>query len=223
MPKSEQNPKPLTNPEIPEGLAPPEFKGLRGRVRKLYNWVLHWAYTPYGIPALFMISFAEASFFPIPPDVLLMALVLGKPKGWVKFSLDCLAGSVLVGVAGNALGGGIWELVDQWFFAYVFSPEVFSGMVAKYDANAFLTVFTAAFTPIPFKVITIAAGVAQISIPMLVLASILGRGARFFAVAGLLGIFGTPMKAFIDKYFEILTILFTVLLVGSFVLLKYLV
>ncbi len=194
-----------------------------GWLRRMYNWVLHWAYTPYALPALFLISFAEASFFPIPPDVLLIALVLGKPRGWVRIAAVCTAGSLLGAVAGYAIGWGLWAAVDQFFFAYVFSPEVFQGMVAKYDANGFLTVFTAAFTPIPFKVITIAAGVAQISLVSLVAGSLLGRAMRFFLVAGLLARFGEPMKAVMDKYFELLTIVFTILLIGSFVLIKYLV
>jgi membrane protein YqaA with SNARE-associated domain len=201
----------------------PAFTGFRGAIRRLYFWVLHWAHTPHGLAALFLISFAEASFFPIPPDVLLMALVLGKPSAWVRFAAVCTAGSVLGAIAGYYIGFGLWALVDQYFFQYVFSVEVFESVVQKYEANAFLTVFTAAFTPIPFKVITIAAGVAQISVAMLVLGSVLGRAGRFFLVAGLLGRFGTPMKAFIDRYFEILTLAFTVLLIGSFILLKYLV
>lgn len=203
--------------------AEPVYTGIRGSIRRLYNWVLHWAHTPHGLVALFLISFAEASFFPIPPDVLLMALVLGKPQSWVLFATVCTAGSVLGAVTGYFIGWGVWALVDQFFFQYVFSVEVFNAVVQRYEDNALLTVFTAAFTPIPFKVITIAAGVAKISVVMLILGSLMGRAGRFFLVAGLLGKFGRPMKAFIDKYFEILTLIFTVLLIGSFVLLKYLV
>lgn len=205
-------------PETPAAAAPAKASALR----RLYAWVLHWAHTPYGIPALFAIAFAEASFFPIPPDVLLMALVLGKPAHWKRMAAVCMLGSVLGGLAGYAIGWGLWEAVHGFFLTYVFSPEVFDKVVARYEANAFLTVFTAAFTPIPFKVITIAAGVGHISIPALILGSVAGRGGRFFLVAGLLGRYGAPMKAFIDRYFEILTLVFMALLIGSFAAVKYL-
>ena len=194
----------------------------RFSLKRLYHWVLHWADTPYGLPALFLIAFAESSFFPIPPDVLLVALVLGKPKGWIKTAAVCTAGSVLGGMAGYAIGMLAWSAVQDAFLTYVFKPEVFDIVVAKYEENALLTVFSAAFSPIPYKVITIAAGVCQISFASLVLGSVVGRGLRFFTVAGLLSRFGDPMKAFIDKYFNILTILFTILLIGGFVLVKYL-
>jgi membrane protein YqaA with SNARE-associated domain len=198
--------------------APPKA----GWLRRLYDWVLHWANTPYGLPALFVLAFLESSFFPIPPDVLLMALVLGKPTGWVRMATVCTVGSVLGAVAGYAIGMGMWGLVDGFFYRYVFSPEVFAYVVERYEAAAFLTVFTAAFTPIPFKVITIAAGVAQISIGALVIGSILGRGGRFFVVAGLLAYMGPSIKTFIDKYFGWLTLAFTALLIGGFVVVKML-
>ncbi len=194
--------------------------GIRGLIRRLYNWVLHWAETPYGLPALFLISFAESSFFPIPPDILLMALVLGKPANWVKVAGVCTIGSVMGGLLGYAIGFGFWEMASPFFFDHIFSEEVFGKVVAKYEDNAMLTVFTAAFTPIPFKIITIAAGVCKISVLALIAGSTIGRATRFFIVAGLLARFGEPMKAFIDKYFEILTILFTILLIGGFAVLK---
>lgn len=194
--------------------------GIRGLIRRLYNWVLHWADTPYGLPALFLISFAESSFFPIPPDILLMALVLGKPKNWITVAAVCTLGSVTGGILGYTIGFGFWEVASPFFFDHIFSEEVFQKIVTRYEENAMLTVFTAAFTPIPFKVITIAAGVCKISLVALIAGSTIGRATRFFLVAGLLAYFGEPMKAFIDKYFEILTILFTIILIGSFAVLK---
>lgn len=194
--------------------------GIRGAVRRLYNWVLKWADTPYGRPALFFIALAEASFFPIPPDVLLIALVLGKPSWWLRTAAVCLAGSLIGAVGGYLIGWALWAGLSDFFFHYVFKEAVFQGVVHAYEENAFLVILTAAFTPIPFKAITIAAGVAKINVGTMLLASLLGRGGRFFLVAGLIGRFGDPMKKFIDKYFEALTLLFMVLLIGSFALLK---
>jgi len=192
-------------------------------VRRLYDWTISWAETPHGSIALFLIAFAESSFFPIPPDVLLVALCVGSQRRAFRFAAICGAGSVLGGIAGYAIGWGLWESLSGVFIPHVFSQEVFEKVVKLYEQNAFWTIFTAAFTPIPYKVITIAAGVCGISLWTLVIGSAIGRNLRFFLVAGLLYFFGAPMKAFIEKYFDVLSIVFTVLLVGSFVVLKYVV
>lgn len=201
----------------------PWYRAPQQWLRRLYQWTISWAETPYGGVALFLIAFAESSFFPIPPDVLLIALCVGAQKKAFRFATICGAGSVLGGMAGYAIGWGLWETVNGLFIPHVFSQEVFDKVVKLYEQNAFWTVFTAAFTPIPYKVITIAAGVCQINFGTLVIGSIIGRNLRFFIVAGALYRFGAPMKAFIEKYFDILSIVFTIVLVGSFVVLKYVV
>jgi membrane protein YqaA with SNARE-associated domain len=124
-------------------------------------------------------------------------------------------------MAGYAIGWGLWEGASRVFIPYLFSQEAFDNVVGLYERHAFWTVFTAAFTPIPYKVITIAAGVCQIPFWTLVIGSFLGRNLRFFLVAGALYLFGDPVKALIDKYFDILSIVFTVLLIGGFLLFKY--
>ncbi len=192
-------------------------------IRQLYDWVLSWARTPYGGIALFLIAFAESSVFPIPPDVLLIALCLGHRKQWLRFAAICTAGSVLGACAGYAIGWGLWHAVDEFFFTYVpsFTPEAFENvqdLYKKYDAGI---IFVAAFTPIPYKVITITAGVFGLNLLAFILASIVGRAARFFLVAYLLHRYGSPIGQFIDKRFNLLTIVFTVLLVGSFYVLKF--
>ena len=194
-----------------------------GWIRKLYDWVLSWAETPYGAAALVVLAFAEASFFPIPPDVLLIALCLGSPKRWWRFAGLCTAASVAGGAAGYLIGWGLWAAVDQFFFTYVpgFTEEVFQRVAEKYEAWNFWVVFIAAFTPIPFKVFTIAAGVCGIHFPMFLIAAMVGRGTRFTAVSLLLRIFGEPIRGFIDRWFNLLTIVFVILLIGSFFLLKY--
>jgi len=195
----------------------------RGPLRRLYDWVLHWADTPWGVPALFLLAFAESSFFPIPPDLLLVALALGAPRRALRFALVCTVGSVLGGVAGYAIGWGLWEGIGRGILFDVYGLEgPFERVEALYGKNAFLAIFTAAFTPIPYKVFTIAAGVfhESVSLTTLVLASILGRGGRFFLVAGLIARFGAPATRLIDAHFNRLALLFCVLLVGGVLLLK---
>ena len=192
-------------------------------MKRLYDWVLHWSATPHAVPALFLIAFAESSFFPVPPDVLLIAMVIVVPANAMWFALVCSAGSVLGGMAGYAIGWGLWEAVQGIFIGHVFSREVFERVVHAYQDNAFITVLTAAFTPIPFKVITIAAGVSRISFFTLVIASLIGRSTRFFLVAGLLYYFGEAMKDKIEKYFDWFALTFFALLIAGFLVVKYLI
>ncbi len=203
-------------------------------LRRLYDWTLSWAETPYGTPALFILAFMEASFFPIPPDVLLMALALSKPKrAWI-FSLVSTLGSVSGAILGWYIGSSLWasfgvaaECPDYaggaWLFEHIpgFACDKFGVVEGLYQDNAWLALFTAAFTPIPFKIFTVAAGVFQIALPTLLLASAVGRGGRFFLVGGLIWKFGPPIKEFIEKRFEVLTLVFTILLVGGFLAIKY--
>ncbi|MBE0596923.1 MAG: DedA family protein [Desulfuromonadales bacterium] len=192
-------------------------------LRRLYDWVLHWAHTPYGIPALFLLAFAESSFFPIPPDVLLIALCLSLPTHAFRFAAIAAVGSVLGGIAGYGIGIGLWEVVSPLFFRYVpgFTEEGFVHVQRLFATYDFWTVFTAGFTPIPYKVITIGAGVFKINFPIFVFASAVGRSLRFFLVAWLIHRYGPPVREFIDRYFNWLTIVFMVLLVGGFLLIKY--
>ena len=201
-------------------------------VRRLYDWVLHWAETKYGIPALFLLAFAESSFFPIPPDVLLIALALGARSKALRFALVCSAASILGGIVGYGIGYFSWwngaesySVVAMFFFNHIpgFSEEVFINIQKKYEIYNFLIVFTAGFTPIPFKIITISAGAFSVNFPMFLLASTISRSARFFLVALLIRQFGEPITAFIDKYFNILSIIFTILLIGEFLVLKALI
>ncbi|MBI2191086.1 MAG: DedA family protein [Planctomycetes bacterium] len=191
-------------------------------MRRLYRWVIHWSDTPYAVPALFILAFSESSFFPIPPDVLLMAMDLAQPRRGFIYAAVCSAGSVLGGMFGYALGYLLKDAVKGFCVAYVpgFTENVWNLVVQKYNENAFLAVFTAAFTPIPYKVFTIAGGFCEIPFLTLVVASLIGRPARFFAVSTLFYFCGAWAQQFIDRYFNLLTILFTVLLIGGFVLLK---
>lgn len=207
--------------EIP-GPATPGLAKKVGWVRRMYDWVLSYAEKPHGGWALFGFSFAESSFFPIPPDPLLVALAIGAPKRALRFAAICTAGSVLGAMAGYAIGSWLWSAVDQFFYAYVpgVSPASFAHVRELYDRYDFWSIFAAGFTPIPFKVFTLSAGAFAISFPVFLLASTVSRAARFFIVAGLIYAYGPSIQGFIDRHFDRLAWLFLILFVGGFVVIK---
>ncbi len=193
-------------------------------LRRAYRWVLGWADTPYGTPALVAISFAESSFFPIPPDVLHIALSVGQPRRSFYYAAISSVASVAGGVAGWYIGAALWAVVGSFFFNYVpgFSEANFNHVRDLYHGNAFWAIFAAAFTPIPYKVFTIAAGIFDVSLTTLLLASLLGRSGRFFLVAATIYFLGERAKALLEKYFEWITLGLCVLLVLGFAVTKYL-
>lgn len=200
-------------------------------LRNLYDWVLHWSKTPYGSIALFILAFTESSFFPVPPDALLIALVLGSSKKAFKFAANCLTGSVLGALLGYAIGHFLWwtsanefTSIAEFFFNNIpgFNQESFFEIQKLYVEYDFWIIFTAGFTPLPYKLITISSGAFNINIAMFIIASVISRGARFFLVAALIWKFGPAIKEFIDKYFNWLAVAFTVLLIGGFVAIKFL-
>jgi membrane protein YqaA with SNARE-associated domain len=246
--------------------------------KRLYDWVLHFAHTKHGLIALFCISFAESSFFPVPPDVLLAPLSLGAPKKWLRFASVCTLASVLGGIFGYIIGTFLWAGVGNFFHNYVpgFSRDKivlmdntnlegfvndtslkvvpvtkvvatypldftakdgtkhllnesevkevkinpFTQVGALYSSYDWEIVAIAGFTPIPYKVITITAGVFGINFITFFIASALSRAARFFMVAGLFGWKGERIRPFIDKYFNLLTLVFTLMLIGGFLAMK---
>lgn len=194
-------------------------------VRRLYYWVLSWAETPYGAPALALLSFAESSFFPIPPDVLQIALSVSRPKRSFHYAALSAVASVLGGIAGYWIGMALWESLGDFFFRYVpgFDQETFDLVGGKYKDNAFLAILGAAFTPIPYKIFTIAAGVFHEYVPLstLILASVIGRSGRFFLVGTAIYFFGERAKHAIEKHFEWMTLALFALGVAGFVLMRY--
>jgi membrane protein YqaA with SNARE-associated domain len=191
-------------------------------LRRLYDWTISWAERPGGAWALFAIAVAEASFFVVPPDVLLIALSVGRPRSALRFALICSAGSVLGGMLGYAIGAGAWHLTHDLFIPWVFSQAAFDHVGQLYRGNAFLAILTAAFTPIPYKVFTIAAGVFDVAFGVLVLASVVGRSARFFLVGGLIYLFGPQVRRFIERHFDRLAWAFLALGVAGFLAIRYL-
>lgn len=190
-------------------------------LRRAYDWVLTWADSRYGGLALFVLAFVESSFFPIPPDVLLMALCMGSRQKALRYAAICSVGSVLGGAFGYAIGHFAFEAVGQPIIDFYGAAGKYDQVGRLYEEHGFWIVFLAGFTPIPYKIITIAGGVFHISFLPFLVASLVGRSARFFLVAGLIRVFGEPVRAFIDRWFNLLTIVFSLLLIGGFVLIKF--
>lgn len=190
-------------------------------LKKLYSWTIHWAKTKNATRALFGVAFIESSFFPIPPDVLLIAMTIAERKKWIRYATICTIGSVCGALFGYFIGWGLYETIGKLIVEGYNLQAMVELVGRKFQENAFLTVFTAAFTPIPYKAITISAGIFRISLVTLVIASIIGRAGRFFLVAAALRIFGKKIESSIEKYFDILSLVFMVLLIGGFLLLKF--
>ncbi|HEY5615737.1 MAG TPA: YqaA family protein [Bacteroidota bacterium] len=191
-------------------------------LRKLKAWVESFAQKPGAEWSLFGIAFIESSFFPIPPDVLLIALAVSLPKKSFQYALMCSAGSVLGGMLGYLIGLEFYDLLGRPIIEFYGLQEQYLKVQQLYADNAFVSIAIAGFTPIPYKVFTIAAGAFQVSFKTLVYASLLSRPARFFLVAGLFYWFGPSIKAVIDKYFELLTLGFVVLGILGFIAIRWL-
>lgn len=191
-------------------------------LRRLYDWTMALAAHPHALWALAAVAFVESSIFPIPPDVLIIAMVLAnRAQAWRVAAVATVA-SVLGGYAGYGIGYGLFETVGQPILDFYHATEQFETIKASYNEWGAWIVAGAGFTPFPYKVITIASGVTQMDPTLFGVASVLSRGARFFLVAALLWKFGPPMRVFLEKHLAVLTTLFFVLLLGGFVAIKYL-
>lgn len=190
-------------------------------MRRVYDWMMKMAASPKAPHALAAVSFAESSFFPIPPDIMLIPMVIAeRAKAWFFASLATVT-SVLGGIAGYLIGYLLYDAVGAPlldFYGYLEKFQHFSG---QYNAYGAWIVLFAGVTPFPYKVITIASGVAGLNFAVFVIASIVARALRFFIVAGLLYWFGPPIREFIEKRFGLVTTLFFVLLFGGFFAIKY--
>ena len=198
-------------------------------MKKLYEWVLSWSKTPYGSIVLFFIAFFEAIIFPIPPDILLIALVLGSRRKAYQFALICILGSLLGASFGYLIGDYFWQYPNnaykptaEFFFNNVpgFSKAAFLKIQEQYDKYGFLIIFTAGFTPIPYKIFTITAGVFNISFSLFIISSLVSRSLRYTFITLLIYLYGKKIRSFIDKYFNLLSIIFTILLIGGYVIMK---
>jgi len=181
------------------------------------SWVISWAYTPYGVLALFLNAFAESSFFPIPPDLLLIALSLIRPQWALGYATICSVGSVLGGVLGYFLGlKGGRPLLQR-----VISEERIRWVERYYQKYDVWAVGIAGFTPIPYKVFTISAGVFVLDLKRFIFISLVSRSARFFAVGLMIFLFGETVKSYLTEYIDIFSIAFVVLLVLGFLAIRF--
>ncbi len=199
------------------------MKALTEWLRRLKAWVESFAQKPGASWSLFILAFVESSFFPIPPDVLLIALAVAVPAKAFRYAFVCSIGSVLGGMFGYLVGYQFYDVLGRPIIEFYGFQAQYQTVQTLYQENAFSAIAIAGFTPIPYKVFTIAAGAFQVSFSTLVYASALSRPARFFLVAALLYFFGPEIKVFIDKYFEWLSIVFVVLLILGFAVLRWIV
>jgi len=192
--------------------------------RRLYDWVLSFAHKRHSSTALFVLSFAESSFFPIPPDVLLGPLCLGHRRRAMWFATVTTVASVLGAYLGYFIGWGLWETLNPYLYRYIpgFTTDNYDKVELWYDKLGVYVLFFAAFTPLPFKVFTIVGGVMGQPLLLFGLISVVGRGLRFFLVASLFQQFGPKAIQFIDKYFNLLCVIFVILLAGGFLVIKWL-
>ena len=198
------------------------FDTPRRWMRSSYNWVISWAEKKQAEKALAGLSFAESSFFPIPPDPLLIAMVTAKPKKWLRFALITTISSVTGGVFGYIIGAGLQETVGNFIINTYHLNSQFQTVGQWYTEYTVLAVIIAGFTPIPYKLFSIAAGVFTVNLPVFVLASFIGRGGRFFLVAFLMHHFGMRYRDKIEKYIDILGFAFIGLIILGVVVLKFL-
>jgi membrane protein YqaA with SNARE-associated domain len=192
----------------------------RALLRSLYDWTLGLAAHRHALWALAAISFIESSIFPIPPDILLIPMILAaREKAW-RIAAVCTIASVLGGGAGYAIGFFLFETVGQWLLdIYGYAAE-FAEVQTRFNEDGFWWVLMAGLTPFPYKVITIASGVTRLDLGLFMATSVVARGARFFLLAVLLWYFGPPIRSFIERWLGLLTIAGFVLLLGGFAVAK---
>jgi membrane protein YqaA with SNARE-associated domain len=192
-------------------------------LRRLYDWTIHWSETPQALTALFFVAFAESSIFPIPPDVLLIAIVAARPDRWLLAAALCTIGSAAGALVGYGIGSGLMATVGQPIIEFYGAQGHWDRVVDLYQGTwGVWFLAAAAFTPIPYKVATIAAGATAMPILPFIVVSIVGRAGRFFLVSAILWIFGAPVRRTLEKHFDLAALLFLVLLVGGFVVLRVL-
>jgi membrane protein YqaA with SNARE-associated domain len=192
-------------------------------LRKLYDWTMGIAAHPQARWGLAGVSFAESSFFPIPPDIILIPMVLAERRKWISFALICTIASVVGGIAGYAIGAFLFEQIARPILEFYGYAGKFDTFAARYNEWGAWIVLIAGLTPFPYKVITIASGATGLAFPVFMLTSIVARGLRFFIVAGLLYRFGPPIREFIEARLGILFTIFVVVLLGGFVVARYLI
>ena len=189
-------------------------------IKAVYNWTIKLSATRYALWALAIVAFAESSFFPIPPDLLLIPLIIAKPKNAYLIALIAMIASVLGGGLGYYIGLKLYETVGIIIINFYHAQQLFLEFQAQFNKYGAAAVLFAGVTPFPYKIITISSGIAGMSFYKFVIFSIIARGARFFIIAILLRLYGEPIRNFIERHLNLLFIAFMVLLVLGFLLIK---
>jgi len=190
-------------------------------IQGIYDWTLRLAQSPHALWALAVVAFVESSVFPIPPDLIMIPMILAAPKRAFLIASVALVASVLGGLLGYFIGYGLFESVGRPVLEFYGKDARFEEFRESYNAWGAWAVLIAGMTPFPYKVITILSGTTALSLPVFIVASIVARGLRFFIVAALLWKFGTPIRDFIERRLGLMFTLFIVILLGGFLLVKY--
>ena len=190
-------------------------------MRRLYNWIMRQAAGPHAVPVLAFLSFLESSFFPIPPDVMLVPMCLANRRRALYYALVCTIASVLGGLLGYAIGYYLIESVGRSIIHFYGLDHAFESYQAMFKEWGLWIILIKGATPIPYKVVTIASGAASFDLTVFILASIVTRGVRFGAEAVLLWYYGEPIRAFIEKRLNQLTWIFLACLIGGFVAIRF--
>ena len=191
-------------------------------LRSLYERILRLAAGPNALPALLAVSFVESSFFPLPPDILLIPMILARPRQAWRLAALCMLASVACGLLGYAIGYFLFDAIGRPILEFYHAMDRYEALRAGFQQWGVWIIILKGMTPIPYKLITIASGVAQFPLSLFVAASIVSRSLRFFLIAALLWWFGEPVREFIERRLMLVTSLFAVALVGGFVALRYL-
>ena len=189
-------------------------------IKSLYNWTISLSATPYALWALAIVAFTESSFFPIPPDILLIPLILAKPKNAYLIALIATIASVLGGGLGYYIGFKLYEAIGVAIINFYHAQQLFYEFQTEFNKYGAIAVLFAGITPFPYKIITISSGIAGMSFYQFLIFSVIARGARFFIIAILLRLYGKTIRNFIERHLNFLFILFVILLIAGFLLIK---
>ena len=189
-------------------------------VKKTYDWIMNWASTPYALYALALLSFTESFFFPIPPDILLIAIAFSKPKHSFLYAGICSLSSVAGGIVGYFIGYFLFESIGKLIFDLYGGINGFETVKEYYNSKGAWMVLIGGFTPVPYKLITIASGVFLLDFKIFLICSIISRSARFFLESLLIFYFGEKIRLLLEKYFNLFTIFLFVIVILGFLLFK---
>lgn len=191
-------------------------------IRSLYDWTISLAEHPRALWALALVAFVESSVFPIPPDILMIPMIIAAPSRAFVIAGVAMVASVLGGMLGYLIGWGFFESIGRPVLEFYGKDAYFDGFATRYNDYGAWAVLIAGITPFPYKVITILSGTTGLSLPVFIFASVIARGFRFFVLAGLLWKFGPPIRDFIERRLGLMFTLFIILLIGGFAAVKYL-